>query len=267
MYNKRLWQKSSQLTPANYCGISITQGDTVNNQVKTFTLILLCMYFPEYAHSVSFSCEAQLNSIELKICEAPELGALDDELSVLYKKKIEEVKFKQPLVASQRNWIKKNRNLCADIACIENSYKSRIGELKNWTDTEVFQNNKIPESYIGKFRAPACIEAIQENNEWKCISNSWSNIDISRKNEESVFFNVRTRVPGGGGCQLSGIARLEGEFLMGSGKAKFGEGICVLTFKLETDNLTIEKEDEMCGKMPLCGYGDSFRESKTYSKY
>ncbi|PUA29475.1 MAG: hypothetical protein B0W54_02485 [Cellvibrio sp. 79] len=239
----------------------------MNNQVKISIFILLCMFFAERSHSVSFSCEAQLNSIELKICEVRELGALDDELTVLYKKKIEEVKFKQPLVVSQRNWIKKSRNLCTDIACIKTSYKSRIDELNNWSDTEAFQYNKIPESYIGKFRAPACIEAIKENGDWKCISPAWSNIDISRKNEESAFFSMKTRVAGGGGCQLSGIARVQGEFLIGTGKSKSGERVCILTFKLQGENITIEKEDEACGKMGLCGYGDTFQEWKTYSKY
>ena len=108
---------------------------------------------------------------------------------------------------------------------------------------------------------------VEEKTGWKCIAFSWSNIDIARRDNESAFFTVKTRNPGGHGCMLSGIAKIKGEFLSGSGKANFGEGICTLTFKFESETLAIQRQDEQCGTMALCGYGDTFTEGKIYKKY
>lgn len=239
---------------------------------KIHLFALLLFFFAQLSYAASFDCAKAVSATEKMICNDPAISKLDEQLASSYKLALESAKDKDALKTQQKNWLKQKRNVCANQACIKNVYEARNKEIQNRLDEESqFSSSQlspeIPNFYFGKYRTSACLEEVEEKMEWKCVSLSWSNIDITRRDNESAFFTVNTRNPGGHGCKLSGVARIKDGFLIGSGKANFGEGVCTLTFKSESESLTIEQQDEQCGAMPLCGYGDTFTEGKVYKKY
>lgn len=77
----------------------------------------------------SFDCTKAKTNIEKMICADPELSALDENLSKVFKESLKSADDKEQLKKEQFAWMKE-RNLCKDNACSKKSYKSRTAELK-----------------------------------------------------------------------------------------------------------------------------------------
>lgn len=88
-------------------------------------LILICMNF---SHAASFDCAKAGTKVEKLICSTTSLNKLDSDLAEIYKDALR----KDPATRQEQlSWIKE-RNKCADAACLETSYKERMDELTNF---------------------------------------------------------------------------------------------------------------------------------------
>ena len=80
------------------------------------------------AYAASFDCAKAGTKVEKLICSTPSLSKLDSDLADLYKDALR----KEPATRQEQvSWIK-DRNKCADAACLETSYKERMDELTNF---------------------------------------------------------------------------------------------------------------------------------------
>jgi uncharacterized protein len=82
--------------------------------------------------AASFPCEKASTTVEKSICGYPALSKLDEDLAAAYKNALLAVALdsdrKASLIAAQRDWLKE-RNACADVACLEGSMKARLTAL------------------------------------------------------------------------------------------------------------------------------------------
>jgi uncharacterized protein YecT (DUF1311 family) len=83
-----------------------------------------------YVHSASFDCAKAKTKIEKLICANPKFSQLDEKVSALYKKVLEQSPVPEDTKEQQREWVKDDRNLCKDAACLERAYTRRISDLE-----------------------------------------------------------------------------------------------------------------------------------------
>jgi uncharacterized protein YecT (DUF1311 family) len=81
--------------------------------------------------SPSFDCAKASTDVERMICGDNKLADLDRRFSDGYKMNLEGMKpeEKARMKAEQIKWLKTERNVCKDKACISDAYQSRIREL------------------------------------------------------------------------------------------------------------------------------------------
>ncbi len=89
-----------------------------------------------HVRAASFDCGKAATAIEKLICGTNELSVLDSELQKNYEKALSSLdgSDKESLIKEQRNWIKYVRNICAEGACLERVYRSRIALLAKTKD-------------------------------------------------------------------------------------------------------------------------------------
>ena len=75
-------------------------------------------------HAASFDCTKATTETEIAICNDPELGALDEEMSKVYSLLDKDGRYFQQITDSQRSWIKNERK--ADV----HDFKQRLSFLK-----------------------------------------------------------------------------------------------------------------------------------------
>src|SRR5690554_3522490 len=114
---------------------------------KTTLPFLVIAFFACGANSASFDCSLEnLNSIEQKICNDPDLSEIDDLLSVFYKYAMAHSSNKQELKSTQRKWVKERNNCPNEYPCMANAYENRINELAvaaNLTDPQNVINPQL----------------------------------------------------------------------------------------------------------------------------
>lgn len=76
--------------------------------------------------AAGFDCAKAATAVEKRICANPELSKLDDQLAKAYKPEGEAADFER---AIQRRWLKE-RNKCADDACLQAAYAERLRQLR-----------------------------------------------------------------------------------------------------------------------------------------
>lgn len=82
------------------------------------------------AHAASFPCDEAKTKMERTICGNPRLSELDEHLDRYYLAALEVLKPARNCVLSdQRNWLRTQRDLCKDTACMEQAYLRRLAEL------------------------------------------------------------------------------------------------------------------------------------------
>lgn len=82
------------------------------------------------AQAASFDCTQATAPIEKQICASPAVSKLDDQLASTYEDALETADNPVELKKNQIGWLKAMRKTCRDTACLEASYKKRLGKLK-----------------------------------------------------------------------------------------------------------------------------------------
>ncbi|WP_232786651.1 lysozyme inhibitor LprI family protein [Achromobacter sp. DH1f] len=102
------------------------------------------------AQAASFDCNKAVSTTERLICSDAETSALDGKLQGAYEtaQAATDAYGKKALAKEQRNWIKYARDMCQDIACLQQAYTARIAMLarneKHIANGEVYSDCKLP---------------------------------------------------------------------------------------------------------------------------
>jgi uncharacterized protein len=82
------------------------------------------------ADAASFDCSKAATAIEKSICASPRVSELDEYLGRYYRAARASLgRGGACLAPNQRDWLRTTRNACADAACLERVYLSRLAEL------------------------------------------------------------------------------------------------------------------------------------------
>lgn len=98
-----------------------------------------CLVITQPAHAASFDCAKAATKVEKLICADAELSKLDDELNTAYKKALQGEKQADTLKQAQKRWVKE-RNGCADAACVKRAYEARLAKL-TFSDSKVAKHD------------------------------------------------------------------------------------------------------------------------------
>jgi len=91
-----------------------------------FALLLSFVVIP--ANAASFDCRRAQGKVESMICADRDIAKLDEQLNVAYTHILTMSRDDKTEKAMQRAWLRA-RNTCADLACLQRMYTSRIAEL------------------------------------------------------------------------------------------------------------------------------------------
>lgn len=84
------------------------------------------------AQAASFDCSKASTLTEKAICSDQELSSFDEQVSAAYKIAMQSgVINAQSIKTSQRDWLKTQRNVCMDVVCLKETYRSRLAALSN----------------------------------------------------------------------------------------------------------------------------------------
>lgn len=92
-----------------------------------FTLVL--SFIAAAANAASYDCKRAQGKVETMICADSGISKLDEQLDSNYMHIRETSGDEQAEKAMQHGWLKQ-RNTCADFACLQHVYTSRIAELR-----------------------------------------------------------------------------------------------------------------------------------------
>jgi len=96
--------------------------------IRGFLLVVVAM--PLAASAASFDCAKAASRVEKAICADAELSRLDEHLGRFYFAARERLAENASCVeADQRQWLRAQRNACADGACLKKAYLGRLAEL------------------------------------------------------------------------------------------------------------------------------------------
>ncbi|MFS8976863.1 lysozyme inhibitor LprI family protein [Cupriavidus necator] len=84
---------------------------------------------PQTVIEASFDCGKAASKIEKLICSAPDTAAADKRLAVAYSAAKAKAADTSGLKAEQVEWMKSQRNACADSACLLKATEDRIQKL------------------------------------------------------------------------------------------------------------------------------------------
>lgn len=97
--------------------------------MKRTTLIVLgWLGLSLTAHAASFDCAKASTKVEKLICGDAALSKLDVELNAAYKTALQDEKQADTVKQAQKQWMKE-RNGCADAACVKGAYEARLSLL------------------------------------------------------------------------------------------------------------------------------------------
>lgn len=96
------------------------------NDLKCFLYLFGLLALP--AQGASFDCGKAATKVEKIICGDHELSKLDEELSAAYKAALQNEKQADSIKQAQKQWMKE-RNVCADAACVKWGYEERLSAL------------------------------------------------------------------------------------------------------------------------------------------
>lgn len=98
-----------------------------------FTIICLLFCAASTVSAASFDCAKAATNVEKLICSNSEIEELDDKTTIIYSKAMSNSSEEQRsnLITRQIHWLKQVRNICKDIACLNEAYLARITELKS----------------------------------------------------------------------------------------------------------------------------------------
>ena len=97
-------------------------------------LTLVLTLAPLAAHAQSFNCRRASQPDEVLICQSARLSRLDERMSSLYFGLRNRVfgRERRELEAEQAQWLRSRMACGRDFGCIEDAYRARIRELRNY---------------------------------------------------------------------------------------------------------------------------------------
>ncbi|MDD2367918.1 MAG: lysozyme inhibitor LprI family protein [Sulfuricurvum sp.] len=93
------------------------------------TLLTLILLLSISLFVVSFDCAKAKTNVEKMICADPELSALDENLSKVFKEALKSTDDKEQLKKEQFAWLKYDRNTCINRQCLNSLHQLRIAYL------------------------------------------------------------------------------------------------------------------------------------------
>lgn len=105
-----------------------------SQRCSTLTKMLVATFMAWTAQSVmaaGFDCSKAFSKVEKLVCGNEQLSKLDEELGRAYQLALGDANLNQKpaVVAEQKAWIAKNRDMCADTDCLSRVYLARINVL------------------------------------------------------------------------------------------------------------------------------------------
>ncbi len=98
--------------------------------MKNYLIIVLFLGLPlSVVKAASFDCAKASTKIEHMICDNKDISRLDSQVAKLYKKGLAKSSNERLYRLQQVAWLKQERNICKDIACLYQAYTSRIDIL------------------------------------------------------------------------------------------------------------------------------------------
>lgn len=171
-------------------------------------LFLLGLLFFDLSHGASFDCRSAVTSTEIMICSDARLSRMDDQLADAYKTVLASLDDanRKHLIAEQKSWLKKSRDVCDDLACLRRSYETRIRMVQECNSMCV----NLVENYLlnGEPHNLVTIRDANENNQ------SFSKDLISRHREPVLGCETLVDIAVGtahGNHSFGGICKLKNE--------------------------------------------------------
>jgi|GEM_PF-5406898 len=108
-----------------------------NGVIKQLAKLGLLLMITASAQAASFDCKKAQSKVEHLICDNPEISKLDEELSVAYKAALQAKQQAVDIKQAQKQWMKE-RNDCADAACVKTAYQNHLLVLQQtkFSDTQ-----------------------------------------------------------------------------------------------------------------------------------
>ena len=107
----------------------------INKYFQHLTLAGL-LVLPIHSYAASFNCAKAETWVEKNVCADPQLSNLDESLASSYKNALANSSDKATLKKMQKEWLHSVRNACEDLACLTDTYTSRIAELNEMVTDE-----------------------------------------------------------------------------------------------------------------------------------
>lgn len=96
--------------------------------------LLVFALAPLSAEAQSFNCRYASRADEVVICQNSGLAALDERMAGIYERTRSRLYggARQALIRDQSIWLRSRYGCGADAGCIEDAYRQRINELRNY---------------------------------------------------------------------------------------------------------------------------------------
>ena len=135
---------------------------------------MLALFVLSGTQAASFDCAKAQSKVEHLVCDNQEISKLDEELSAAYKVAAQDKQRAASVKQAQKKWLRE-RNNCADAACVKRAYEMRLSALsgeKPETSTPAAQANE-------KISTPSQVEEVciapkidWRNYEWTLMRGS-----------------------------------------------------------------------------------------------
>ena len=147
-----------------------------------------------HVQAASFDCAKAQSKVEHLICGDAKLSKLDDELSTAYKTALQDQTKAEAVKQAQKEWLKE-RNACADAACVKRAYEARLSLLAaSNTSADIGIDEKLNVT-------PMTATSNAVNTEWHCDQESTPE---RRKGCEEIRdakpyrYEIKSELPGKG---------------------------------------------------------------------
>jgi uncharacterized protein len=114
------------------------------------------------AQAASFDCAKATTPTEKRICSSPRISDLDEYLGRYYSAARAGLgRGGACLVPNQRDWLRKVRNACKDVACLESAYLARLAELDSLQPgATALKHEKLPAVQVLKWVVPPELDTV-----------------------------------------------------------------------------------------------------------
>lgn len=140
----------------------------MNKSLKQNTWLALGMMcallITQSTEAASFDCGKAQTKVEHLICDNAEISKLDEELSVAYKAALKNTSKVEAIKQAQKQWMKE-RNGCADAACVKRAYETRLASLRPATSAPVTSAADANNTGQTRDAAPAAVPIGCSNDE------------------------------------------------------------------------------------------------------